>query len=73
MSASHSLVVEDLHVGYGKREVLEGIDLELLSGKITAIVGANASGKSTLLRAMARLLTPSSAINSRTSSAMKRK
>ncbi len=56
---NHTLLVEDLVAGYGDRQVLEGIDLELLPGKVTAIVGANASGKSTLLRAMSRLLTPS--------------
>ncbi len=56
---NHTLLVEDLVAGYGDRRVLEGIDLELLPGKVTAIVGANASGKSTLLRAMSRLLTPS--------------
>lgn len=59
MIAQHSLVVDDVHAGYGERPVLEGIDLEFLPGRITAIVGANASGKSTLLRAMSRLLEPS--------------
>lgn len=59
MTAHHSLVVDDLFAGYGDRSVLEGVDLELLPGRITAIVGANASGKSTLLRAMSRLLSPS--------------
>src|SRR5699024_2050641 len=34
------------------------LDLDLLPGRVTAIVGANASGKSTLLRSMSRLLTP---------------
>jgi ABC-type cobalamin/Fe3+-siderophores transport system ATPase subunit len=49
----------DLVVGYGDREVLHGVDVPLPPGQITAIVGANASGKSTLLRAFARLLKPS--------------
>jgi iron complex transport system ATP-binding protein len=48
-----------LTVGYGEREVLHGVDVPLPAGQITAIVGANASGKSTLLRAFARLLKPS--------------
>ncbi|MGD9697110.1 MAG: ABC transporter ATP-binding protein [Thermoleophilia bacterium] len=50
------LVARDLRVGYGEREVLHGLGCEIPAGEITAIVGANASGKSTLLRAMARLL-----------------
>jgi iron complex transport system ATP-binding protein len=45
---------------YGAHEVLRGLDCELAEGRITAIVGANASGKSTLLRAMARLIEPQS-------------
>ncbi len=59
MSEAHTLKVDRLSAGYGERAVLDRIDLELLPGKITAIVGANASGKSTLLRAMSRLLKPS--------------
>ena len=54
------LRIEDLSAGYGGAAVLEGLDLELARGRITAIVGANASGKSTLLRAMSRLLRPAS-------------
>jgi iron complex transport system ATP-binding protein len=50
----------DLTVGYGERDVLRGLACPLPPGEITAIVGANASGKSTLLRAFARLLKPSS-------------
>ena len=58
MTADHTLQVQDLSLGYGERTVIEGLDLDLLPGKVTAIVGANASGKSTLLRSMSRLLTP---------------
>lgn len=59
MKQHPTLKVNRLYAGYGQRSVLEGIDLDLLPGKITVIVGANASGKSTLLRAMSRLLAPS--------------
>ena len=55
-----SLRVQDLRVAYDDRVVIDGLDLEIPPGKITAIVGANACGKSTLLRTMARLLTPKS-------------
>jgi iron complex transport system ATP-binding protein len=55
---AHTLVVEGATLGYGDRTVVESMDLAVPPGRITAIVGANACGKSTLLRAMARLLTP---------------
>ena len=58
MTADHTLQVQDLTLGYGERTVIEGLDLDLLPGRVTAIVGANASGKSTLLRSMSRLLAP---------------
>lgn len=54
----HTLRAEQLSLAYGDRAVIEGLDLELLPGRITAIVGANACGKSTLLRSLSRLLTP---------------
>ncbi|KQW27910.1 iron dicitrate ABC transporter ATP-binding protein [Rhizobium sp. Root274] len=54
----HSLVATGLSVGYGEKLILDGLELGLPSGRITAIVGANACGKSTLLRALARLLRP---------------
>ncbi|MGD9573314.1 MAG: ABC transporter ATP-binding protein [Thermoleophilia bacterium] len=53
------LEARGLSVGYGSREVLHGLDCPVPDGVVTAIVGANASGKSTLLRTMARLLKPS--------------
>ncbi|MCA1334570.1 ABC transporter ATP-binding protein [Pseudooceanicola marinus] len=55
-----SLSIRALAAGYGGARILKGIDLEIAPGQITAIVGANACGKSTLLRAMSRLLTPES-------------
>ncbi|WP_250030851.1 ABC transporter ATP-binding protein [Paractinoplanes maris] len=58
MTATHSLLVSSLRLGYGDRTVIESLDLTLPPGKITAIVGANACGKSTLLRSMSRLLAP---------------
>ncbi|MDY8108893.1 ABC transporter ATP-binding protein [Fulvimarina sp. 2208YS6-2-32] len=53
-----SFTVSDLSAGYADRLILNGIDLEIPVGAVTAIVGANACGKSTLLRTMARLLAP---------------
>ncbi|GAB3295947.1 ABC transporter ATP-binding protein [Pseudoclavibacter terrae] len=58
MTADHTLLVEKLSLGYGDRVVIDELDLLVPPGKVTAIVGANACGKSTLLRSMSRLLSP---------------
>lgn len=58
MTTTHTLAVESLMLGYKDRVVISSLDLEVPPGKITAIVGANACGKSTLLRSMSRLLAP---------------
>ncbi|MGY1809989.1 ABC transporter ATP-binding protein [Blastococcus sp. SYSU D00669] len=58
MTDTRSLAAEDLTLGYGERTVIEDLDLVVPTGEITAIVGANACGKSTLLRSMSRLLAP---------------
>lgn len=58
MTTAHQLIVEQLTLGYGDRTVIDQLDLLVPPGKVTAIVGANACGKSTLLRSMSRLLTP---------------
>ncbi|MBB3945365.1 iron complex transport system ATP-binding protein [Rhizobium skierniewicense] len=55
---THSLQARQLSAGYGDNLILENLDLTVPSGKITVIVGANACGKSTLLRTMSRLLSP---------------
>ena len=54
------LVTRDLEFSYGNGPVLDGITLDIPSGKVTAIVGPNACGKSTLLRCLARLIVPKS-------------
>ncbi|MFD6285465.1 ABC transporter ATP-binding protein [Streptomyces sp. NPDC060205] len=55
----HTLQARDLTLGYGEREIISQLDVDLPPGRITCIVGPNACGKSTLLRSMARLLVPS--------------
>lgn len=54
----HSLAASGLSAGYDGREILRDLDLTIPAGKITVIVGANACGKSTLLRTMSRLISP---------------
>jgi ABC-2 type transport system ATP-binding protein len=47
-----ALHAEAVTAGYGKRRVIESIDLELHPGDFLGLLGANGSGKSTLLRAL---------------------
>jgi iron complex transport system ATP-binding protein len=60
VTKDHTLEVQDLTLGYGTHTVVEGLDLHVPMGDITVIVGANACGKSTLLRSISRLLAPRS-------------
>ncbi|XDB00305.1 ABC transporter ATP-binding protein [Sulfitobacter sp. LCG007] len=53
-----ALDIDSLEAGYGETAVLRHLDLKIPLGHVTAIVGANACGKSTLLRALSRLLRP---------------
>jgi iron complex transport system ATP-binding protein len=54
------LRAEGLSLGYDDKNIVSNLDVTVLDGKVTAIVGANACGKSTLLRGLARLLAPRS-------------
>ncbi|KCB46466.1 ABC transporter ATP-binding protein [Bordetella hinzii] len=51
-----ALTVRGLKAGYGRIEVLHGIDLDLPRGQLVALVGANGAGKTTLLRALSGLV-----------------
>lgn len=52
------LSAELLRLGYEGKEVIHDLTVSIQPGRITAIIGANASGKSTLLRGLSRLLKP---------------
>ena len=52
------LELEDLHVRYGPIEALHGISLRVAAGTIVTLIGGNGAGKSTTLRAISGLLTP---------------
>ena len=52
------LSTKNLDLGYGGAPVLKDITLDIPDGQITAVVGPNACGKSTLLRCLARLIKP---------------
>ncbi|WP_168120997.1 ABC transporter ATP-binding protein [Paenibacillus sp. HB172176] len=53
------LFAESLTIAYGDKIIVNGMDLRIPSGEITALVGANGSGKSTILKTMARIVKPS--------------
>lgn len=55
---AHTLNASRISAGYGNEEILHSLDLAVPPGRITVIVGANACGKSTLLRTISRLLSP---------------
>jgi phospholipid/cholesterol/gamma-HCH transport system ATP-binding protein len=51
--------VRDLRVSYGEREILHGINFDVLRGETLVILGGSGSGKSTLLRTLVGLEKPS--------------
>jgi len=50
------LVLDNVHAGYGRFEVLHGINLRVPAGRTVALLGANGAGKTTLLKAAAGLV-----------------
>jgi branched-chain amino acid transport system ATP-binding protein len=53
------LNVKDLKVSYGGINAVKGIDLHVNHGELVALIGANGAGKSSSMKAIAGLLTPS--------------
>ena len=71
-----ALGARDLVLGYGGRTIVDGLSVDIAPGAVTAIVGPNACGKSTLLRGLSRLLSPTRGqvvLDGRDISAMKTK
>jgi phospholipid/cholesterol/gamma-HCH transport system ATP-binding protein len=54
------IVLKDLHKSFGSQLVLNGLNLEIPSGQITAVIGPSGEGKSVLLKHMIGLLRPDS-------------
>lgn len=55
LSSTSGFMVHDVTTGYGKQAISTDLNMEIPGGMITAIVGPNACGKSTLLRTIGRL------------------
>ena len=54
--AAPLLQVTDLHAGYGKAEVLRGLNISAPAGSVITVIGPNGAGKSTMLGALMGLL-----------------
>jgi branched-chain amino acid transport system ATP-binding protein len=54
--AEDLLIVEDLHAGYGRAEVLTGLTLRVPAGGVVTVIGPNGAGKSTTLNALMGVL-----------------
>lgn len=52
--------IRDLHIGFGDRKVLDGVNLDLYEGENLVILGRSGSGKSVLIKCMVGLLKPDS-------------
>jgi ABC-type branched-subunit amino acid transport system ATPase component len=57
-SVGPRLRIRALDAGYGRVQVLFGLDLDVAAGEAVAVLGANGAGKTTLLRAVSGLVTP---------------
>ena len=59
------LRIHDLRAGYGRAEVLHGIDLQAGEGSVVTVIGPNGAGKSTLLNALMGVLPAKGSIEFR--------
>ncbi|MFD1318737.1 phosphate ABC transporter ATP-binding protein PstB [Loigolactobacillus zhaoyuanensis] len=55
MATEKIITSKDVHLYYGEREALKGIDLDFMAHEITALIGPSGSGKSTYLRLLNRM------------------
>jgi branched-chain amino acid transport system ATP-binding protein len=58
MSGETLLAVSGIAAGYGKKEIVRGIDLAVAEGEVLLVLGHNGAGKTTLMRALFGLIEP---------------
>ncbi len=56
------LKIEDINVFYGKIHAIHDLSFHVKEGEIVTLIGANGAGKTTILKAISRILTPESGI-----------
>jgi branched-chain amino acid transport system ATP-binding protein len=57
---SSSIVIRNLYAGYNRVHVIQDLSMEVQNGETVALLGTNGNGKTTLMRCIMGLLTPSS-------------
>ncbi|WP_078378722.1 ABC transporter ATP-binding protein [Sutcliffiella halmapala] len=62
MKPTHTFQADHVVTGYDNNTVIQGVDLDIPSNKISVIIGANGCGKSTLLKTLSKLIKPTSGI-----------
>ena len=53
------LTIRNLHAGYGKVEVLQGVSMDVPKGQVVTLIGSNGAGKTTTMRAISGMIAPS--------------
>ena len=54
----NSIITKKLSIAYEKNSVVENLNLKIPKGKITTIIDSNGCGKSTILKAIGRIIKP---------------
>lgn len=60
MSQGPLIQLEDVHMTFGERKILQGVSLEFPAGKVSVVIGPSGCGKSTILRLVSGLQKPTS-------------
>lgn len=60
MAKEVKIKIRDLHKSFGKKQVLNGVDLDLYKGESLVVIGGSGTGKSVLIKCIQGLLTPDS-------------
>lgn len=60
MTSAPLLAVDDLHAHYGKSHILRGVTFEVARNEVVSLLGRNGSGRSTTMKAIMGLVTPTS-------------
>lgn len=57
---TNKIIIKDLYKSFGKKHVINGLDLEVKQGESLVVIGGSGSGKSVLIKNIVGLLTPDS-------------